>query len=169
MTWRATSGKWPWLWGVIGLVTLTSPVLIMLFYPMLRSSGDESDSGGGGKGPGDPYAYEELDAPVVMMGEGAGGLGAGSGVGSYLTEDSELEPLEPVPLISHGRAVQVDPIKSTLKAPGTKCLKRKCHELLSNFAFNFQLRRYNTGGRCHRRCTSTQAVPRSGRLARRPR
>ena len=47
MTWRASSTRWPWLWGVIGLVTLTSPVLILLFYPLLRSSGDESDGGGG--------------------------------------------------------------------------------------------------------------------------
>ena len=34
----------------------------------------------------------------------------------------------------------VDPIKPTLKAPGTKRLKLKCHRLLSSFAFNFNLR-----------------------------
>jgi hypothetical protein len=39
-----------------------------------------------------------------------------------------------------GRAVPVDPIKPTLKAPGTKRLKLKCHRLLSSFAFNFNLR-----------------------------
>jgi len=39
-----------------------------------------------------------------------------------------------------GRAVQVNPIKSTLKAPGTKRLKLNYNELLSNFAFNFNLR-----------------------------
>jgi len=39
--------------------------------------------------------------------------------------------------------VQVDPIKPTLKAPGTKRLKLKYDELLSNFAFDFNLRRYN--------------------------
>jgi len=38
--------------------------------------------------------------------------------------------------------VQVAPIKSTLKAPGTKRLKLKRDEPLSNFAFNFKLRRY---------------------------
>jgi len=38
--------------------------------------------------------------------------------------------------------VQVAPIKPTLKAPGTKRLKLKCDEPLSNFAFNFKLRRY---------------------------
>jgi hypothetical protein len=38
-------------------------------------------------------------------------------------------------------AVQVDPIKPALKAPGTKRLKLKCDEQLSNFAFKFNLRR----------------------------
>ena len=42
-----------------------------------------------------------------------------------------------------GRAVQVDPIKPTLKALGTKRLKLKYGELLSNVAFKFNLRRYN--------------------------
>jgi len=42
-----------------------------------------------------------------------------------------------------GRAVQVDPIKPTLKAPGTKCLKLKYDEPLPIFAFNFNLHRYN--------------------------
>jgi len=41
-----------------------------------------------------------------------------------------------------GRPVQVDPIKSKLKAPGIKRLKLKYDELLSNFAFKFNLRRY---------------------------
>jgi len=41
------------------------------------------------------------------------------------------------------RAVQVDPIKLKLKLPGTKRLKRKCIESLSNFAFTSKLRRYN--------------------------
>jgi len=40
--------------------------------------------------------------------------------------------------------VQVDPIKPTLAAPGTKRLKLKCDKLLSSFAFNFNLRRYVT-------------------------
>jgi len=38
--------------------------------------------------------------------------------------------------------VQVDPTKPKLKPPGTKRLKLKCDKLLSNFAFNFNLRRY---------------------------
>ena len=38
--------------------------------------------------------------------------------------------------------MQVDPIKPTLKAPGTKPLKLKYGKLVSNFAFNFNLRRY---------------------------
>jgi hypothetical protein len=42
---------------------------------------------------------------------------------------------------TYGRAVQVDPIKPTLKAPGTKRLKLKDDRLLSSFAFKFELRR----------------------------
>jgi hypothetical protein len=38
--------------------------------------------------------------------------------------------------------VQVDPIKPTLKAPGTVRLKLKYDEPLTKFAFNFNLRRY---------------------------
>ena len=40
--------------------------------------------------------------------------------------------------------MQVDPIKSTLKAPGIKLLKLEHDKPLSNFAFKFNLRRYNT-------------------------
>ena len=47
--------------------------------------------------------------------------------------------------VHHGRAVQVDPIKPTLKAPGTKLLKLKCDKPLSNFAFKINLRRYTMG------------------------
>ena len=36
-------------------------------------------------------------------------------------------------------------MKPMSKPPGTKRLKLKCDELLSSFAFNFNLRRYNTG------------------------
>ena len=39
--------------------------------------------------------------------------------------------------------MQVDPIKPTLKAPGTKRLKLKYEKLLSSFVFNFGLRRYS--------------------------
>ena len=38
--------------------------------------------------------------------------------------------------------MQVDPIKPTLKPPGTKRFKLNYDVLLSNFAFNFNLRRY---------------------------
>jgi hypothetical protein len=41
-----------------------------------------------------------------------------------------------------GRAVQVDPIKPTLKAPGIKLLKLKYDKPLSSFALKFYLRRY---------------------------
>ena len=38
--------------------------------------------------------------------------------------------------------MQVDPIKPTLKAPGTERLNLKFDEMLSIFAFNSNLRRY---------------------------
>jgi len=44
----------------------------------------------------------------------------------------------------HGRAVQVDPIKPPLKAPGSKRLKLINDGPLSNVAFTFRLRRYST-------------------------
>ena len=44
-----------------------------------------------------------------------------------------------------GRAVQVDPIKPTLKAPGTTRLKLQYDGPLSKFAFKFNLRQYNPG------------------------
>ena len=47
-----------------------------------------------------------------------------------------------------GKAVQVDPIKPTLKAPGTKRLKLKYVEPFSNFAFKFNLRRYDLARVC---------------------
>jgi hypothetical protein len=40
-----------------------------------------------------------------------------------------------------GGAVQVDPIRPTLKEPGTKRLNLNCGELLSDVAFKFKLRR----------------------------
>ena len=42
-----------------------------------------------------------------------------------------------------GRAVQVDPMNPTLKAPVSKRLKLKHDEPLSNFAFKFNLRRFS--------------------------
>ena len=42
-----------------------------------------------------------------------------------------------------GRAVQADPIKPVVKAPRSERLKLKCDDLLSRFAFRFNLRRYS--------------------------
>ena len=50
----------------------------------------------------------------------------------------------PAPLRGHGKAVQIDPMKPSLKAHGTKRLQLKFDILLSNFAFKFNLRRYTT-------------------------
>ena len=48
----------------------------------------------------------------------------------------------PRPRRRRGRAVQVDPLKPTLKAPGIKHLKLNCDNLHPSFAFKFNLRRY---------------------------
>jgi hypothetical protein len=62
--------------------------------------------------------------------------------------------------------VQVDPIRPALKSPGSERLKLKSEELLSNFGFKFNLRRYIVAeaserddddldgwdGRVHQRC-----------------
>ena len=53
---------------------------------------------------------------------------------------------------ANGWAVQVDPIKPTLKAPGTKLLKLKYGKQLSDFVFKFKLRCYTMGWRTT--CTS---------------
>ena len=47
--------------------------------------------------------------------------------------------------ILRGKAVQVDPIKPTLKPNGTKRWKLGHEKLLSKFAFKFNLRCYNVG------------------------
>jgi len=49
----------------------------------------------------------------------------------------------------HGRAVQVDSIKPVLKAPVTKRLILAYDEPLSNFAFKFNMRRYNMAPKLH--------------------
>ena len=52
----------------------------------------------------------------------------------------------PYAVALRGKAVRVDPIKPTLKASGTKRLTLKYDELLSNFAFKYNLRRYTVLG-----------------------
>ena len=75
---RACDGRS--LWGIIGLVTLTSPVLIAFFYSWLKTSGDPEegargdddgfgfdDGGGGGRSdyPRGLYAYKYQDLDAV--------------------------------------------------------------------------------------------------------
>jgi len=54
----------------------------------------------------------------------------------------ECKPLAGGAAPRRGREVQVDPIKPTLKPPGSKRLKLEDEKALSNFAFKFNLRRY---------------------------
>ena len=58
-----------------------------------------------------------------------------------------------------GGALQVDPIKLTLKAPGSERLKLKYDEPLSNVAFKFNLRRCTLVGLLRRACAHLLAPP----------
>jgi len=61
---------------------------------------------------------------------------------------------------AYGRAVQIDPMKPVLKAPGTMLLKPICDERLSNFAFKFNLRCYITApSNTSKRATTSPAAP----------
>ena len=72
------------------------------------------------------------------MAEAAAGPGLGPGPGPGPG---------PGGIDSLGRVMQVDPIKPTLTAPGTKRLKLKYDELDSIFAFKFNLCRHTSGAR----------------------
>ena len=51
--------------------------------------------------------------------------------------------------LTRGKAVQVDPIKPTSKEPGIELLQLKYEQVLSSFAFKFNLRRYTVGLAAH--------------------
>jgi hypothetical protein len=76
-----------------------------------------------------------------------GANGLGHAAAPHHAVRSEGVPAEPrgERARAQGRAVQVHPIKPTLKAPGTKRLKLEYDVLLSNFAFRFNMRRYSKG------------------------
>jgi len=52
-------------------------------------------------------------------------------------------PFQRLKALLLGRAVRVDPIKPTLKTPGSHRLKLEYDEMVSNFACKFNLRRYS--------------------------
>jgi hypothetical protein len=68
-----------------------------------------------------------------------------------------------------GRAVQVDPFKSTLNPPGINRLKLNYDKLLPSFAFKSNLRSYRAGGRtgCCRCCGGKLGASPSGAMTRR--
>ena len=57
---------------------------------------------------------------------------------------------------THGKAVQVKPMKPVLKAPVTTRLKPKIDTLFPNAAFKFNVRRYYTGARAGIPCAASQ-------------
>jgi hypothetical protein len=77
----------------------------------------------------------------------------------YIQEDTTGRCAElAAEVAAQGRAVQVDPIKPTLKAYGTKRLTLKSDEPLSNVAFKFNLRRYSKG--CQQRSSDMTSAGR---------
>ena len=76
-------------------------------------------------------------------GRGGGGQRLGESQQKQRRDDAGLERRGQ--LACHGRAVQVDPIKPTLKAPGSMLSKLSYDGPVSIFAFNFNLHRYTTG------------------------
>jgi len=80
---------------------------------------------------------EEVEGVDGAVGLERGGSSEGAGLGNP-------DPSASCP-VCHGRAVQLEPMKSMSKLPGTKLLQLKLDQLLSDFAFNFNSRRYTTG------------------------
>ena len=75
------------MWAVVGLVTLASPVLILIFHPWLRDSGEDAYTRRGGGGDGGGGKYERL-GDLAFEGGGGGGGAEGGGV-----ELAERRPL----------------------------------------------------------------------------
>ena len=93
--------------------------------------------------------------PALDAGAGAASGGGEAGVGGEDGVPAHQQVRQPGHGVRHavpggrerraarGRAVQVDPIKPALKAPGTKCFKLTRNKLFSAFAYKFNLRRYS--------------------------
>jgi hypothetical protein len=98
-----------------------------------------------------------LTRPYKLVKGGEGARGSRSGEVEAPGEGEVGEQLQMARAargITLGRAVQVHPMRPTLKAPGSKRLKLKYGEPLSNYAFNFNLRRYTSAP-----CPSTASAP----------
>jgi hypothetical protein len=90
--------------------------------------------------------FQNQVAPVqqgARQRRGVGAVGGGLGHLRGTHHVPALRPHAPGGRRQPGRAVQVDPIKPTLKSPGTERLKVKRVKPLSNFALNSNLHRYN--------------------------
>jgi hypothetical protein len=100
--------------------------------PEKAAAADSAEANDGGDYQGD-YLGEDLG---MARGGPAFTLGARLRHGGAAVADADDLP---------GKAVQVDPINSTLQAPGSKRSKLEHETLLSNVAFNFNLRRFTQG------------------------
>jgi hypothetical protein len=77
--------------------------------------------------------------------------------GGGVLADRVRQPLLPPQLRRPGEAVQSEPMKPKLKAPGTKRLKLKYENMLSRFAFKCNLRRHVWGSWSAQRAGAAEA------------
>ena len=84
-------------------------------------------------------SYDMASNVCEAVGAGGGAAGAGAAAARGVRHAAEPELRGG----GRGRAVQVDPIKPTLRALGTQCLKLTSDGPLSNLALKINLRRYN--------------------------
>jgi len=121
-----------------------------------------------------PYMQEQMEAIFgnpddVDSASSSANLGSLANLGELVlrndgTEDRPKMNCYTSGAANLGRAVQIDPIKPKLAAPGDERSKLKFDKLLSSFAFNLNLRRFTwvliSARRTSRRCQGT--TPRQG-------
>jgi len=142
---NSTAKKGPVSWGpgsppVLREATSKALDRILRFEPggMSRRGSGGSGGGGGNNAIGSPTAppstpfytpTDRVSTPNDARGNGGGGGGgSGGGGGGHVGGGAGAV----------GKAVQVDPIKPTLKAAGTKRLKLKYDGTAFKFCFQFQ-------------------------------
>ena len=100
--------------------------------------------------PGVPEDEARRMLSILVVGGGPTGVEFAAELHDFLKDDMprlypKLSGKLSITVVQSGKAVQVDPIKPTLKAPGTNRLKLKYDQLLSSFAIKLKLRPSRVG------------------------
>ena len=131
----------------------TEPSIPTFRLGALATGSDGGGGGGGGGVVGGGGNDGSDDGGGFSGGGGGGGRGRASNSGIW---SQQLRPVgetggsdpgyDPGPLSApaQGKAVQVEPMKPVLTPPGSMLLKLRHDGPLSNFAFDFNVRRYST-------------------------